>query len=187
MTTNEPSTHVTATIVYESMFGATRNVAEAIADGIRSVAHVDVLAVHEAVALDPADLLIVGAPTHAHALSRPQTRADAANWVEKPASHLRLEPDFDGDGVREWLPTAPIPVRGFAAFDTRADMPRLFTGSAAAGIDKRLRKRGAVPLADYRSFLVDKDSALLPGQLDEAEQWGRLLGARLLESDATRT
>lgn len=185
MTTTEPTRRVTASIVYESMFGATRQIAEAIAAGIRSAAHADVVPVHDAGALGPADLLIVGAPTHAHALSRPQTRADAANWVTRRDSHLRLEPEFDGDGIREWLPSAPLPNRGFAAFDTRADMPRIFTGSAAAGIDKRLRKRGAAPLADTRSFLVDRDSALLPDQLEEAEKWGRLLGARLLEGAET--
>lgn len=186
MTTNEPSTRVTATIVFESMFGASRRIAEAIGAGLRSVAHVEVAPVHDADGLSAPDLLIVGAPTHAHGLSRPQTRADAANWVARAASHLHLEPYYDGDGVREWLAAAPIPARGFAAFDTRADMPRVFSGSAAAGIDKRLRKRGAVPLADYRSFLVDKDSALVAGQIEEAEQWGRLLGARLLESADTR-
>ena len=169
-----------AAIVYESMFGNTRRVAEAIADGLRDGAAVTVLQVSDAPESMPdVDLLLVGAPTHAHGLSRPASRAEAAAWGDDPGRSLTLEPEAEGIGVREWLETCGEPPARFAAFDTRADMPELFTGSAAKGIDKRLRRLGAHRLLATHSFLVDKASGLLPGQLDDATAWGREIAAAL--------
>ena len=74
-------------IVYESMFGNTRRIAEAISEGLRETVPVDVAAVHrlEPWPLEP-DIVIVGAPTHVHGLSRPSTRSEAARWAEDGAS-----------------------------------------------------------------------------------------------------
>ena len=59
-----------ALVVYESMFGSTRAVAQAVADGITSIMPVEVVEV--ASAPDPStlavDVLVVGAPTHAFGL-----------------------------------------------------------------------------------------------------------------------
>jgi flavorubredoxin len=60
---------VKVTVVYESMFGNTRKVAEAISDGVREAypdAHVECVAVGTASAelIWFTDLLIVGGPTH---------------------------------------------------------------------------------------------------------------------------
>lgn len=65
-----------AVIVYESMFGSTRYVAEAIAEGLADCAEVSVVPVAHANAevLDGVDLLVVGAPTHLHGLPRPSSR-----------------------------------------------------------------------------------------------------------------
>lgn len=177
---NQSAPAARAVIVYESMFGSTRQVAEAVADGLRESATVAVLRVKDAPETFPeADLLLVGAPTHVHGLSRPSTRVEAGKWGDDPDRPLVLEPDAEGIGVREWLETCGEPPARFAAFDTRADMTELFTGSAAAAIDKRLRRLGSQRLAPRHSFLVDKDSALVAGQLDDARAWGRELGAAL--------
>ena len=179
---NDTAPVARAAIVYESMFGSTRRVAEAIADGLRDGASVTVLRVADAPESIPdVDLLLVGAPTHAHGMSRPATRAEAAAWSDDPVRSLTLEPEAEGIGVREWLETCGAPPARFAAFDTRADMTELFTGSAASGIDKRLRRLGAHRLLAKHSSLVDKDSVLLPGQLDDAAAWGRELAAALRE------
>ncbi len=69
-------------------------------------------------------------------------------------------------------------MSGFAAFDTRVDMPRIFTGSAATAISTRLRKRGLRELVRPESFLVDKDSRLLAGELERAHAWGAALAPR---------
>lgn len=169
-----------ATIVYESMFGSTRRIAEAIAQGMQEAATVSVLPVkHASESFDDVDLLLVGAPTHVHSLSRPSTRAQAGQWGDDPGRALTLEPDAEGIGVREWLELCgdlPVP---FAAFDTRADMPEIFSGSAAAAIEKRLTRLGGRRLMHHESFLVDKTSALEPGELDRARDWGRTLAAQL--------
>ena len=73
-------------IVYETSFGNTRKIAEAVADGIlasNSANHVVVLKVAEATAkrIDHAELLIVGAPTHYRSMPEgvppPQVPRDA--------------------------------------------------------------------------------------------------------------
>ncbi|WP_426625232.1 flavodoxin family protein [Leifsonia sp. McL0607] len=177
---NETASVARAAIVYESMFGNTRQVAEAIAEGLREAASVTILRVKDAPeAFSDADLLLIGAPTHAHGLSRPSTREEAAKWSDDPARSLALEPDAEGIGVREWLESCGEPPARFAAFDTRADMTELFTGSAASAIDKRLRRLGSRRLVGKHSFLVDKDSVLVAGQLEDARAWGREVAAAL--------
>jgi hypothetical protein len=177
---NDTSTATRATIVFESMFGSTRKVAEAIAEGLRDQAEVTLLPVKEAPeSFADTDLLIVGAPTHVHGLSRPSSRTEAGHWADEPERHLSLEPDAEGIGVREWLETCGTPPEHFAAFDTRADMTELFTGSAAVGIEKRLKKLGSRRFVEHASFLVDKESALEPGELDRAREWGRTIAAEL--------
>jgi len=177
---NETEPVARATIVYESMFGSTRHIAEAIADGLRPTTSVTVLAVKDVPeSIVDADLLIAGAPTHAHGLSRPASRTEAGRWADDSARHLTLEPDAEGLGIREWLETCGQVPSLFAAFDTRADMTELFTGSAASRIEKRLRRLGAHPLLPKESFLVDKESALLAGELDRARAWGRTIAAEL--------
>ena len=56
-----------ATVVYESLFGSTREVAEAVAEGLRAApgAAVDCRPVADAgPALGQVDLLVAGGPTH---------------------------------------------------------------------------------------------------------------------------
>jgi hypothetical protein len=121
------------------------------------------------------DVLVVGAPTHTHALSRPESRAEAARWASDPSRHLTLEPDALEEGVREFLPTLHPTDADFVAFDTRVDAPEVFTGSAARGIGKRLRRKGLEALLPAESFLVTKEGALLDGEERRAEELGRAL------------
>jgi hypothetical protein len=123
------------------------------------------------------DLLVIGAPTHAHSLSRPATRTAAETWSRDPEQHLVLEPDALGTGVREFLRDMGGGHAAFVAFDTRADAPELFTGSAARAIRKRLLKARRVPLLPAQSFVVATDSRLVPGELEKAEALGRTIVA----------
>src|SRR5664280_2473877 len=77
-----------AIVVYESMFGKTRRVAEAIADALRDVMEVQLLRADTArdVGLEGTDLVVVGAPTHAWGMPRPGTRKGTPNYVRKPGS-----------------------------------------------------------------------------------------------------
>ena len=173
-----------AVVVYESMYGNTHLVAEGIADGLRSVDGVDaevvVVAHASAGALAGADVVVVGGPTHVHGLSRPSTRKAAAEDARKPDRDLELEPDAEGEGLREWFDAVDgVPARS-AAFDTRLDAPAVVTGRASKGIAKRLRRHGSELLDEPHSFLVTKDNHLEDHELEEARSWGRRLGVAAL-------
>ena len=58
-------------VVYESMFGNTRAIAEAVAAGLTEAAEVVLVPVREVTPahVHSADLIVVGGPTHAHGLS----------------------------------------------------------------------------------------------------------------------
>src|SRR4029453_17970682 len=95
---------------------------------------------------DEADLVVVGAPTHAHSLPRAASREDAAKWAEDSEKHLALEPEAASPGVREWLDSRTGAPTKWVAFGTRVDIPRIFAGDASATIEKRMRRaRGTRP------------------------------------------
>jgi hypothetical protein len=171
-----------ALIVYESMFGSTRVVAEAIADGIGMEAEVRVLGVADAdpKAIGGMDLLVVGGPTQAWGMSWPSTRRGASLHVDKPGSGLILEPGANtGPGVREWLASLSQ-IQGLAAaFDTRIKSPILLTGRASKGISRQLSRHGLSVVVPPESFFVDKGSHLLPGESDRARRWGKQLATTL--------
>jgi hypothetical protein len=162
-----------ALIVYESMFGNTRRLAEAIADSLET-AGVDVtIAPAREAPSDLSDyrLVVVGAPTHAHSLPRPKSRTEAAQWAADPTKELTLEAEAGSPGVREWLEgVSLVGSPRFAVFSTRVDIPRIFSGDACTAIAKGLRRR----LADVDAradFLVGLDSNLLDGEVDRAREW----------------
>jgi flavorubredoxin len=171
-----------ALVVYESMFGNTRSVAEAVAAGLGVHVHVDLLEVGQAPVALPPDvaLLVVGGPTHVHGMTTPKSRADAANQA---ADGLVTR----GIGIREWL-DAVRPVAGrlpAAAFDTRIHGPELIWGSAAKATAKRLRELGFRVVREPHSFLVDGPTGplvdrLREGELARAEAWGTELAGAIV-------
>jgi hypothetical protein len=81
--------------------------------------------------------------------------------------------------VREWLASAPTDIRRAAAFDTRINKGWV-PGSAARGIAKRLRKLGAILVADPESFrVVGTQGPLAAGELDRARRWGEQLATAI--------
>lgn len=168
-----------ALVVYESMFGNTHAVADAIGRGLARAGDVSVVPVERAGAppLDDVDLVVVGGPTHVHGMSRASTRQAAVEQAAKADPPLALDADATGPGLREWLESlGRVDVRS-AAFDTRLGGPAAFTGRASKGIAKRLREHGARLVAGPESFLLDKQNHLHPGEEERAEQWGaRLAG-----------
>jgi flavodoxin len=167
-------------IVYESMFGNTRRIAEALAQAL-DAAGVEATVTPAASAptdVSGFDLVIVGAPTHAHSLPRPSSREQAANWAADPAKHLVLEEHATGAGVREWTKSLELstnPPR-FAAFSTRADIPRLFAGDATVAIAKQLERLGA-EVDPRMDFLMDPEDGLVDGELDRARDWAEQFAA----------
>jgi len=165
-------------IVYESMYGNTRSVAEAVTEGLGSGAETELKQVDEVTPADveSADFLVVGGPTHVHGLSRVSTRKAAAEAAEKSDDGLTLEPAAVGPGLREWLASLESGAgKRAAVFDTRLSAPPMFTGRAGVRIAKRLRKLGFVTVDEPASFLVDKKNRLLDGELARATEWGRRL------------
>ena len=170
-------------VAYESMYGNTRAVAMAIAEGIRTVATADVLPVSQLRDLNGVELLVLGAPTHARGMPRPSTRRSAVSTVAKRGEHLRTEPDAEAEGVREWLDQARVerhrsggierlPV---AAFDTHYALPMNVGGSAAKAIGRRLKRAGGVLIERPVSFRVVSGDVLAAGETDRARQWGARL------------
>jgi Flavodoxin len=178
-----------ALVVYESMYGNTRLVAESVAIGLRDGYEVTLRTVGEV--LDaPApeiDLVVVGSPTHVHGLSNQRTRHAASDAAGKPESGLVLEPSAMGPGVREWLARISDGACGAAAaFDTRIDAPAALTGRASKGIAKRLRRCGFDLVTEPESFLVDKHNHLLEGEAERARAWGAALASATVNAHAVR-
>ncbi len=164
-----------ALVVFESMFGDTKAVADAVAMGLAEGMKVETVEVGSApTVLDPViDVVIVGGPTHAFGMSRATTRDDA---VKKSDGAGVLS---DKLGIREWLETVTVsPDLQVAAFDTRVYKPHL-PGSAAHAAERRLRRLGCTVFAPAKSFYVaGTKGPLVDGELDRASNWGRSLSLR---------
>lgn len=170
------------TVVYETLYGTTRALADTLAEGLRGAdpqARVSVLPVDEASAdrLSGTELLVVGGPTHALGMSRASTRRSGSEGkdADRAAGGTRT-------GVREWLaalPPAPPGARA-AAFTTRLAYP--LAGSAARGIARRLRRLG-YPLVGVESFVVAGPTGpLRDGEQERARSWAARLGTDLARS-----
>ena len=163
-----------ALVVYESMFGNTRDVARAVAAGVGSRMPVELVEVAAAPTSIPADvgLLLVGGPTHGHGEPNAKTRADAA---QRAGDRLVSR----GIGLGEWLESVhpaseAIPT---AAFDTRIKGPELVWGSAAKALTRRLREPRFRIVAKPQSFLVGGPTGplfdrLVTGEIERATEWG---------------
>ncbi len=175
-----------AAVVFESMFGNTRWVAEAVAAGLRSadpsaeVALVPVAGASPDVAVG-ADLVVVGGPTHRLGMASRRSRAVGLRIGarEEREGGTVLEPRAAGPGVREWLERAvpALPGQHAAAFDTRLGYP--LAGGASHSIARRLRRLGFELDARPMGFVVQDVTGPLAGdQLDAARRWGTSLAVR---------
>ena len=177
-----------ALVVYESMYGNTRAIAQALGEGLAAELTVRVVPVGSVVAADvmAADFVVVGAPIHAWGLSRASTRTAAADAAAKPGSELRMEPGWDvGPWVRDWLAGLSGLTGQGAAFDTRLRAPLGLSGSAARKIARGLRRAGLDVREPVRAFYVTKQNRLRPGELDRARAWGRQLAAGVSATSRT--
>jgi flavodoxin len=142
-----------ALVVYASHFGNTERIAQAIGGALATDSPAKV-ASFETVAELPAglDLLVVGAPTHAHGV---------------PPEVKQFLASLSGETL------AGVAV---AAFDTRYRVPTLISGSAARGIAKTLKHKGARLVAPPESFFVEhSEGPLAEGEIERAADWARRL------------
>ena len=179
-----------AVVVYESMYGNTHLIADAVAEGLAPLGAVEVVPVGGATeaVLAGADLLVVGGPTHIHGMSSAMSRKGAVADAAKPEKDLHLDPDAEGPGLREWFETADgLPVKA-AAFDTRMPGSPALTGRASKGITKRLHHHGCEMVAEPMSFLITKDNHLADDEREHARAWGAELAVACAASaDASRS
>jgi hypothetical protein len=154
---------VNVLVVTESCFGNTARVAGAVAAGLQSKGAAVTVA-DAASQPDPSgvDLLLVGAPTHNMGLPGPGSRRQARDKGGNPGV----------TGVAEWLDALPRTLGGSAAVFDTVTGTGFFSGSAARGIGKRLRRHG-VTIVARTSFLVGgTDGPLAEGELERAHAWG---------------
>jgi hypothetical protein len=187
---------VKVTVVYESMFGNTRKVAEAISDGVREAypdAHVECVAVGTASAelIWFTDLLIVGGPTHLCRMttdfSRKRQIGREKKAEAKGAPPRELESDAEGPGLREWFYQLPQAKKWghAAAFHTR--LGSALAGGAGYGIARKLRGHGyelvtnphfilgghGYVLRNPEAFILDGAyGPLHAGEIERAKKWG---------------
>ena len=163
-------------VVYESMFGNTRSIANAIAEGLVGagevvVGSVDDLSPHE---VGDAGLLVAGGPTHGHGMARP----NAHQAMAKDGSYAKYGPVLEGEeSLRGWLERLPAGRAAAAAFDTRFAKPRWLTGSAATKIAQRLGHKGYSIIETESFFVQTSGGPLADGERERAAAWGRALAA----------
>ena len=160
-----------ALVVYESVYGNTRAVAQAIAEGLGGAQVVPVRSGSSH--LEGNELLIVGGPTHIHGLATARSRQAAVEAVQEDGV-AEVEPGATEEpGLRAWLQDLPERDSAVAAaFDTRMDKSPWVTGDASRGIAKRLRRRG-YEVIGTESFLVEhSEGPLEEGELERARAWG---------------
>jgi flavodoxin len=146
-------------VIYDSKFGNTEKIAQAVARGAGTAGSVRVINAAEAVPAfaERPDLMFIGGPTQRRGLT--------------PA-------------LRSLIEALPQGLRGVpsAAFDTRYRGTTLFMGSAAADAGRRLGKAGGRAVVPPESFFVARGGPmelqrLEAGELERAEEWGRAVGA----------
>lgn len=163
-----------AVVVYESMYGNTKAVAEAVAEGLGGASVLSVAEASERA--EGADLLVVGGPTHMHGMATKASRRMAVQAAHEDGG-TKVEPGAEeGPGLRAWLRGLSHTHGALAAsFDSRLDRSPLMTGTAARAIARRLQRRG-YDVFERESFLVqDAEGPLEDGELDRARDWGAQL------------
>jgi flavodoxin len=142
-------------VVYDSKYGNTRTLAEAMAAAAGTNGRARLISLEEDIPdqLGSVDLLIVGGPTQQHGLS----------------ARMR---QF-ADGIETRTTTATLA----ATFDTRYRMSPLIAGSAARGIAKRLKRSGIDVFVEPESFFVTRGGTpqLESGEIERAATWAAQL------------
>ncbi len=145
-----------ALVVYDSQYGNTEKIAQAIAEALRASGQARSARVNtvDKDALKGVDALFVGSPTQAW---RPT--AAMRSWLQAA----------DSDQLRALT---------LACFDTRFKKSHWLTGSAASTMAKSLRTRGAAPVVPPESFFVaGTEGPLLSGEIERAGAWARAVAA----------
>jgi hypothetical protein len=161
-----------AIVVYESHWGNTATVAQAIADGLGPDARALTTAEAVGPALADADLIVAGAPVIAFSLPSERMLAGLPDNPNAPRP-----PDMSAPSMRSWLAGLPGGHGRSAAFETRI---RWSPGGATSAIDRELRRAGYTPIAKPAKFVVSGQfGPLREGETDRARRWGAELAREM--------
>jgi hypothetical protein len=161
-----------AVVVYESHWGNTAAVAQAIADGIGPDTLVLATDAADVSAVSGADLLVAGAPVLGFSL--PTERMEAAVADSGPSAPK--PPDTSHPSLRSWLSELPRGRGLGAAFETRV---RWSPGGATGAIERGLERAGYPTTGTPGKFIVTgRYGPLRAGEIDRARRWGAALAAR---------
>jgi flavodoxin len=164
---------VQSLVIYYSRFGNTKRVAEAIAEVLSGAGPSEAVAIDEltADALEEADLVVFGSPTHYQNLPK-EVRA-----------------------VLDALPKGVLRGKRVAAFDTSVQMwGPLMWMTAAHRLLPKLRRLGGARVAGPEIFFVERGEdpesgerrdALREGELERAEAWAASILERVAPSART--
>src|SRR6476659_142533 len=145
-------------VIYDSVYGNTAQIANAIAITFEQYGPTKLVQASSTPVLDLTgiDLLALGGPTQGHGVS--------------PAIRDLLDK----------VPSEKLLNIGNIAFDTRMDIVRWLSGSAASTIGKKLEQYQVNLLVPPESFLVaGREGPLKQGELERAAEWAHLIAENL--------
>jgi flavorubredoxin len=162
-----------AVVVYESLWGNTAAIAQAIAAGIGDGAVALSTADADASAMEGVDLIVAGAPLLGFSLPTEQMRTSIAANPGPGAP----EPDTSAPSMRSWIEALPAGTAGVTSFETRIWWS---PGSAAKSIASSLSAKGYRIAAPSEKFVVTgKFGPLKDGEPDRARAWGASLATSI--------
>jgi hypothetical protein len=160
-----------AIVVYESHWGNTKAVADAIAEGLGPDARA--LTTNQATPelLEVADLIVAGAPVLGFSLPN-ERMVESLTAQGAPST-----PDTSSVPLRTWLSGLPRGKGAHAAFETRI---RWSPGGATGSIERGLEAAGYRRISAPQKFVVKgKYGPLREGELERARAWGTELAAAM--------
>jgi hypothetical protein len=163
-----------AIVVYESHWGNTAAVAEAIAQGIGAGARAMPTSEATPSVVAEADLVVAGSPVMAFNLPSERMRATMTTDRKAPTP-----PDMSHESLEAWLQSLSLRHGAAAAFETRL---RFSPGGATGAIERGLERAGYRMIAKAGKFIVKGAyGPLREGEADRARQWGADLWAAMRE------
>jgi hypothetical protein len=158
-----------AVVVYESLWGNTAAVAHAIAEGMGPDCRAMSTAEACSSAMEGVEFIVAGAPLMGFSLPSDGMRQQEATdrKAPKPA-------DLSHPSMRNWLEELASGDCRCATFETRF---KWSPGSAAKGIESRLKERGYRPVEREKFLVAGTYGPMKDGELDRARAWGEKLAS----------
>jgi len=147
-----------ALVVYDSLFGNTKKIAEAIEEGLSKIYDSKLMSVKDVRLTDIEDLqiLIIGSPTH------------GGRYSEPVKAFFETLPDKSLEGIKASSFDTSIPVDDKGWFIRM--LIRTF-GYAAPRISKELSKKGASIMGSETFWVLDREGPLKDGETERARSW----------------